>query len=184
VPPRKPLGPRLLLFGGVLVGLIVAYFIAAATIPRWWARRIGDQVDGSGTAGVSLGLFYGFVFTFFALLVLSFAFHRERSWRVRGWLLALAILLALPNLFTLGIVLGSGSAAHAGERILDVDGPYFRASVLVGAIIAAVAVAGVRYLMNSRRRHKTRERALRDELRTREEAEKAAAAAADEAREN
>ena len=166
------------------MGLVIAYFIAAATIPRWWARRIGDQVDGSGTAGIGLGLFYGFVFTFLALLVLSFALRRDRSWRARGWLLAVAILLALPNLFTLGIVLGSGSAAHAGERILDVDGPYFRASVLVGAIIAALAVVGVRYLMHSRRRHKAHERALRDELRSREEAEKAAAAAADEAREH
>jgi len=182
-PPRRSLGSRLLILGGVVVGLIVAYFIAAATIPRWWARRIGDQVDGSGTAGVGLGLFYGFVFTFVALLVLSFALRRERSWRARGWLLAVAILLALPNLFTLGIVLGSGSAAHAGERILDVDAPYFRASVLVGAIIGALAVVGVRYLMASRRRHKAREKELRDELRGREEAEKAAAAA-DEAREN
>ena len=112
--PRKPLGSRLVVLGGVLVSLVIAYFIAAATIPRWWARRIGDQVDGSGSAGVGIGLFYGFVFTFVALLVLSFALRRDRSWRARGWLLAVAILLALPNLFTLGIVLGSGGAAHAG----------------------------------------------------------------------
>jgi MFS family permease len=168
----------------VLVGAVIAYFIAAATIPRWWARRIGDQVDGSMFAGIGLGLFYGFVFTFFALLVLSFALRRERSWRARGWLLALAIVLALPNLFTLGIVLGSGSAAHAGERILDVDAPDFRASVLVGAILAALAVAGVRSLMASRRRHTVREGALRDELRSRDEADQAAATAADGAREN
>jgi hypothetical protein len=172
-PPRRPLGTRLLLLGGILVALVIAYFIAAATIPRWWAHRIGDQVDGSGTAGVGLGLFYGFVFTFFPLLVLSFAFARHRPWKLRGWLLAIAVVLALPNLFTLGIVLGTNGAAHAGERTLDVEGPYFRAATLIGAIIGALAVVGVRYLWFSRRRHKAREKGLRDELRTRDEAERA-----------
>ena len=72
-PVTRPMGHRLLLLGGTIVAVVVAYFIASATIPRWWAQRIGDQVDGSGTAGVGLGLFYGFVFTFLPLLVVSFA---------------------------------------------------------------------------------------------------------------
>jgi hypothetical protein len=177
-PPQRPLGQRLLLLAVILVAAVVIYFIAAATIPRWWAHRIGDQVDGSGTAGVGLGLFYGFVFTFLPLLVLSFALVRRRSWRMRAWFLAGAIVLALPNLFTLGIVLGTGSAAHAGERTLDVEGPYFRAATLAGAIVGVLAVIGVRYLWYSRRRHKTREDTLRDELRSRDEAERARAAAA------
>ena len=161
---------------------MVIYFIAAATIPRWWAHRIGDQVDGSGTAGIGLGLFYGFVFTFLPLLVLSFALVRRRSWRLRAWLLAGAVLLALPNLFTLGIVLGSGSAAHAGERTLDVEGPYFRAATLAGAVLGVLAVVGVRSLWYSRRRHKQREGRLRDELRSRDDAERdRAAASSDEA---
>lgn len=176
-PPQKPLGQRLLLLGGIIVAAVVIYFIAAATIPRWWAHRIGDQVDGSGTAGVGLGLFYGFVFTFLPLLVLSFALVRRRSWKLRAWLLAGAVVLALPNLFTLGIVLGTGSAAHAGERTLDVDAPYFRGSTLAGVVVGALAVVGVRYLLVSRRRHKQREGELRGELRTREEAERAARAA-------
>ncbi|HET6691709.1 MAG TPA: hypothetical protein VFG74_12680 [Miltoncostaeaceae bacterium] len=177
-PSQKPLGHRLLLLAVIIAVVVIVYFIAAATIPRWWAQRIGDQVDGSGTAGVSLGLFYGFVFTFFALLVLSFALVRRRAWRWRAWLVAGAVVLALPNLFTLGVVLGTGSAAHAGERTLDVRAPYFRGSVLAGAIVAALAVVGVRYLMASRRRHKRREGTLRDELRTRDEAEAEAARAA------
>ena len=176
-PPQKPLGHRLLLLAVILAVVVVVYFIAAATIPRWWAQRIGDQVDGSGAAGVALGLFYGFVFTFFALLVLSFALVRRRAWRWRAWLVAGAVVLALPNLFTLGIVLGTGDAAHAGERTLDVRAPYFRGSVLAGVIVAALAVVGVRYLMASRRRHKRREGTLRDELRTRDEADAARAAA-------
>ena len=174
-PPQKPIGHRLLLLGGIIVAAVVIYFIASATIPRWWAHRIGDQVDGSGTAGVGLGLFYGFVFTFLPLLVVSFALRRRRGWRARAWLFGLAVLLALPNLFTLGIVLGTGSAAHAGERILDVDAPYFRGATLVGAIVGALAAVGVRYLIDSRRRHKRQEDELRGELKTRDEAERARA---------
>lgn len=173
-PARRPLGHRLLVLGGVFVALVIAYFFGAATIPRWWAQRIGDQVDGSGTAGVGLGLFYGFVFTFVPLLVLSFALRRSRSWTLRGWLLGAAILLALPNLFTLGIVLGTGNAAHAGERILDVNAPYFRGASLVGAIVGVLGVLGVRYLLFSRRRARGREKDLREELTQTRDAAKAA----------
>lgn len=173
-PARPPLKRRLLLVGGTLVGIVIAYLIAAAAVPRWWAHRIGDQVDGSMAAGIGLGLFYGFVFTFVPVLILTFGFRRKRSWKARGWLAGAAVILALPNLFTLGIVLGSSSAAHAGQRTLDVQAPDFRAGSLIGAIIGVAAVAGVRYLLLSRRRAKGRESKLRDELRTRDEAAKAA----------
>lgn len=169
-PGQSPLKRRLLIGVGVLVGVVLLYYIGGATVPRWWAHRIGDQVDGSGTAGIALGLFYGFVFTFLPLMVLTFALVRRRSWRARAWLIGLAVLLALPNLFTLGIVLGTGSAAHAGERTLDVEAPYFRGATLVGAVIGALAVVGVRYLLLSRRRAKEREARLRGELRARDEA--------------
>jgi hypothetical protein len=175
--PRPPLKRRVLIWGGVLVGIVIAWFIAAAALPRWWSHRIGDQVDGSLSAGIGIGLFYGFVFTFLPLMVLTFALRRRRSWKARGWIAAAAVALALPNLLTLGIVIGNSSAAHAGERTLDVEAPNFRASVLIGAIVGALAVAGVRYLMISRARAKGRESQLRDELRGREEAEKAAAEA-------
>ena len=55
------------------------------------------------------------------------------------------------------------------------EAPDFRASSLVGAILGALAVVGVRYLMVSRRRAKGRESQLRDELKVRDEAAKAAA---------
>jgi hypothetical protein len=175
--PGTPLARRALVLVGVFAVIVVAYFIAAATIPRWWAQRIGDQVDGSIAAGTGIGLFYGFVFTFLPLLVVSFALHRGRSWKLRAWLVAIAILLALPNLMTLGIVLGTGSAAHAGERILDVEGPNFRAFSLVGAIVGALAVIAVRYLMDSRRRARGRASELGEELRQRERADAEAAEA-------
>jgi hypothetical protein len=169
-PRQSPLKRRVLIGAGVLVGIVLLYYIGGATIPRWWAQRIGDQVDGSITAGIALGLFYGIVFTFLPLFVLTFALRRRRTWRARAWLVGLAILLALPNLFTLGIVIGNSSAAHAGERTLDVRAPDFRGATLVGAIIGAAAVIGLRYLLASRRRAKEREAALRGELRSRDDA--------------
>lgn len=173
--PRPSLRRRLLIWGGALVAIVIAWFTASAALPRWWSHRIGDQVDGSLSAGIGIGLFYGFVFTFLPLMVLTFALRRRRSWKARAWITAAAVALALPNLLTLGIVIGNSSAAHAGERTLDVEAPNFRASSLIGAIAGALAVAGVRYLMISRARAKERESKLRDELRGREEAEKAAA---------
>ncbi len=167
---RSPLRRRVLIGAGVLVGIVLIYYIGGATIPRWWAQRIGDQVNGSITAGIALGLFYGIVFTFLPLFVLTFALRRRRSWRARAWLVGLAVLLALPNLFTLGIVIGNSSAAHAGERTLDVRAPDFRGATLAGAIIGAAAVVGLRYLLMSRRRAKEREAALRGELRSRDDA--------------
>jgi MFS family permease len=149
----------------VVAGLIaLAILTAGAFLPRWWAHRIGDQVGGSISSGIGLGLFYGFVFTFLALLALWLVFRRRRSARAYVIGVGVAVVLATPNLLTLGIVLGSGNAAHAGDRTLDVEAPSFRTSALIGAIAAAVAVLGLIWLLRSRRRARERERALRDEL--------------------
>ena len=83
-------------------------------------------MEGSIRPGSSLGVFYGFLFTLLPLLVLAWAVRKRRSWKAWLVLRAAAIVLALPNLFTLGIVLGRGNAAHAGERTLDVEAPGFR----------------------------------------------------------
>jgi hypothetical protein len=166
--------PRLVrraVWGAVAVAALIGlYFILAAFIPRWWAQRVGDQVNGSMAAGIALGLFYGFAFTFLPAVLLLLALRRDRSWRARAWLGAGAIVLAVPNLMTLGIVAGSGSASHAGERILDVEGPGFRAATLAGAIVAVAAALGVRYLTDSRRRERARANRLDEELRARDAA--------------
>jgi glucan phosphoethanolaminetransferase (alkaline phosphatase superfamily) len=144
--------------------LVGAYFVAAAFLPRWWAHRVGDQVGGSIASGIGLGLFYGFAFTFVPLVVLWLGFRRRRSLRVWAVVLGLAIVLAAPNLLTLGIVLGRGNAAHAGDRTLDVEAPSFRGSALVGAIAAVVAVVVVVWLFRARRHARERERRLREQL--------------------
>src|SRR5262249_55361837 len=119
--PRGRVWAKRALIGlGIIGFLIVAGFLGAAYIPRWWSHRIGDQVNGGTATGILIGFFYGFVFTALPLLTLWRGLRKRRTWKAwAGWVGA-AIVLALPNLFTLGIVLGSGHAAHAGERTLDV----------------------------------------------------------------
>ena len=149
---------------GVLVVAVLLYWIGSSLLPRWWAHRIGDQVHGSIAAGIIVGLFYGFVFTCLPIFVAFIGFHRRRPWRWWVGFGAVAILLATPNLLTLGIVLGSGNASHAGQRTLDVDAPAYRTSVLVGAILAGVFTALLAYLLFSRRRAHGRVAKLRERL--------------------
>ncbi|MEP6811787.1 MAG: permease [Actinomycetota bacterium] len=130
--------------------LILLAFLGAAFLPRWWAHRLAHQVNGGMTTGIILGLFYGFVFTVVPLFVAFRAFRKRRPWRVWAGLGVLALLLASPNLLTLGIVIGSGEAAHAGERTLDVDAPGFRGATLAGAIVALLTFLAVEYLLVSR----------------------------------
>ena len=169
-PGRERWAKRLLVAICVVVFLIGAGFLGAAFLPRWWAHRIGDQVNGSIGGGVALGLFYGFVFTALPLAMLRFAFGKRRAWKTWGIQVLIAVLLALPNLLTLGIVLGSGNAAHAGERTLDVDAPAFRSASLAGAILALLAFVLLLYLLNSRRRTHLEVARLREELKTHKQA--------------
>ncbi|MEM8707399.1 MAG: bZIP transcription factor [Actinomycetota bacterium] len=158
---------RLILGAAGVAVAVIAWFVGAAVLPRWWAQRIGDAVDGRITVGSFLGLSAGIIFTMLALLVLWLGF-RFRSSRRRAILtVVLAVLVASPNLLTLGIVIGDGSAAHAGERILDVDGPGFRGGTLVGAILGTIVAAMFAVTARSRRRNKERVAELRrqaDEL--------------------
>ena len=146
-----------MLFAGiVVVSVLGGGLIASATIPRWWAQRIGDQVDGSIVTGTLLGLFYGFVFTALPLLALVAVARWRRTPRAIVVAVGFAVVLAIPNLMTLGIVLGTGNAAHAGERILDVEAPAFRGAALVGALIALAMAGFVAYLIVSRERARKR----------------------------
>ena len=149
--------------------VVVFGWIGAAFVPRWWSHRIGDQVDGSIPAGITLGLVYGFLFTVLPLLVFVWAARKRRSWK--AWLVVagVAVFLALPNLFTLGIVVGRGDAAHAGDRTLDVDAPGFRGGTLAGAILAVLFLAGVKYLLASRRRARREIDRLRTQARGEEQ---------------
>ena len=149
---RPDWGRRAFWAGVVLVVVLLGGLIASATVPRWWAQRVGNQVDGSITQGTLLGLFYGFVFTLLPIAVLVMILRWRSTWRWVVFGVAFAIILALPNLMTLGIVLGRGNAAHAGDRILDVEAPAFRGGTLAGALLAGLLVGFVAYLLVSRSR--------------------------------
>jgi hypothetical protein len=156
-------GRRALWAGVVVVLVLLGGLVASATVPRWWAHRIGDQVDGSITQGTLVGLFYGFVFTFLPIAVLVLILRWRTTWRWVVFGLALAVILALPNLMTLGIVLGRGNAAHAGDRILDVEAPAFRGGTFAGALLACLLIGFVAYLIVSRGRAWSGERRARAE---------------------
>lgn len=156
----------------VAVVVVLIGYLLAAFVPRWWAQWIGRRVDGSLTAGTVWGLFLGIVFTFLPLLVAWQAIARhwvKGYWK--GVVVALAVVLALPNLMTLSIVVGTSKGAHAGERILDVDGPGFRASSLWGAIIGALLFLGLVWLSSANRSRGRRVRDLKTEIDNRDRAE-------------
>jgi hypothetical protein len=157
----------------VLVALVyVAYALSAAFFPRWWAQRVGDQVGGQLSAGTLWGLFYGFVFTLVPMLVLAQMRRRFFSWTWRFILLVAAILLAVPNWLTLSVVLGTSNAAHAGERIFDVEAPGFRAASAIGAVagaLVALGLVGASIVLSRRRRQLTE---LKGQLSERDRAER------------
>ncbi|MGQ4599898.1 permease [Nocardia sp. R6R-6] len=130
---------RIIVVAAMLAFLVLAYLILSAFIPRWWAQRVGAMVGGSFAEGIGWGLFYGGLCTAVALFLLLFAvlvWRRKGGRFLAGAAAVVAIGFAIPNLMTLTVVLGNGSAAHAGERIMDVDAPAFRGAALVGAIVA------------------------------------------------
>ena len=145
-------GRRAVWIGVGLVVLAITVLGASATVPRWWAHRVGAQVDGSITQGTLLGLVYGFVFTFLPIIVFVLIIRWRRTWKTVLFALVVALLLAAPNLMTLSIVVGTGNAAHAGDRVLDVEAPAFRGGSLAGAIVAGFLLAGIAYLVISRER--------------------------------
>lgn len=169
---REVWAKRLLVGICVVIFLIGAGFLGAAFLPRWWSHRVGDQVNGSISAGVTLGLFYGFVFTAIPLIILRFAFDKRRPLKIWAILFAIAILFAVPNLLTLGIVLGNNNAAHAGDRTLDVEAPAYRSATLAGVILALLAFALLTYVIVARRRSNRELAQLRAELHASKQADK------------
>ena len=147
---------RVIMFAILGAALIIVFFILAEFLPRWWAERIGELSDRGFARGITWGLFFGGICTLLPLLqvLVAVLVRHKRGGRILAGIAALsALLFALPNLMTLSVVFGGNSAAHAGERIMDVEAPGFRGASLVGAIIAALVFVGVVVLaMRYRRR--------------------------------
>lgn len=184
---RKGLPPwakKTLVVVATLAVLVIVYFILAAFVPRWWALRVAGLADGGFARGIMWGLAFGLLCTAIPLILFGWI------WQVRRWkyhrslqvlLAVLALVIAIPNLMTLSIVLGNGNAAHAGERILDVDAPGFRGASLVGAIVGALIcvlffVAVSRYRKRGRDLATVRENLERQRLEEQREHERRRAA--------
>lgn len=163
----RSLQSRLLFLVVGAVTVLIAYFLGSAVLPRWWAQRVSDVTDGRLIFGNMLGFVSGFVFTVLPLFVLAVGWRLKKSWKRALFFLVAAFMVATPNLLTLGIVLGNGDAAHAGERILDVDGPGFRGGSLVGAVAGVFCGAALLWLIGSRRRNKRKASDLKSELENR-----------------
>jgi uncharacterized membrane protein (DUF485 family) len=158
---------RLVLAVVLLAAAYVGFRVSAAFFPRWWAHRVGDQVNDSLTRGTLWGLFYGFVFTFIPVLLLFQIRKRFFNWTWRIVVAVIALLLAAPNWLTLSVVAGDSKAAHAGERIFDVEAPGFRAGTLggvVGGAVLAIIITGTSMQMKRRKNEVKRLRGERDEL--------------------
>jgi hypothetical protein len=147
---------------------VVLVLIAAAFLPRWWAHRIGQVSDGSFTAGIAAGLACGVAFTALPLAALRGVVRRQRSWTARFAFLLFAGLLAAPNVITLGIVVGTSKAAHAGERTMDVDAPGFRGATAAGSVVGALLILLIWSLLAGRGRRKREIARLKGELRQRD----------------
>ena len=158
---------RIVLAIVLLAAAYVGFRVSAVFFPRWWAHRVGDQVDDRLWKGTLWGLFYGFVFTFVPLLMLFQIRRRFFNWTWRIVVAIIALLLAAPNWLTLSVVAGDSKAAHAGERIFDVEAPGFRAGTLGGVIAGAllaliITVTGMQ--LKRRKNEVKRLRGERDEL--------------------
>jgi hypothetical protein len=160
-PDWRDVVKRLVGVVAVIVAVWLIYLFLDAFLPRWWAQVIGNAVDGSFTAGAWWGLLIGGVFTLAPVLLLAQAVLTRKSLQVRSGFLMLAVLLAVPNLLTLGIVLGTSAAAHAGERILDVDGPAFRGGTAWGAVIGGLVALTIVTMSVLYRRRGTQLKQLR-----------------------
>ena len=144
-----------------IVVLVIAYFVLAAFLPRWWSIRVANLSDQAFSKGIFWGLVFGLLGTLLPLLFFTAA------WRVRkrrgGKFTAivsivLAVATAVPNLLTLSIVLGGNNAAHAGERTLDTEAPGFRGATALGAIVAVVLFAALVFLVVRGRRRRAQKR--------------------------
>ncbi len=153
-----------MVFIGVGIGAVVlAYLIGGQIIPREWADFIARRVDKSFWAAVFYGLSNGIVFTFVPLLILYIGFRKRRSWGVWLTFLIVALIIALPNLMTLGIVLGNGNPAHDAQRTFSTDAQYYRGWNLAGAMIGVLLFLFAAWIMIRRHRLRDREHAVKAE---------------------
>ncbi|AIX99682.1 hypothetical protein ART_0084 [Arthrobacter sp. PAMC 25486] len=135
---------RTILGVGAAVLLVVIYLIASVTVPLMWANTIRDQVAGQLGNSIPIGMFYGFVFTFFPILIGWQAHRRNLNKWVRISLVAIGILLLIPNLLTLGVIYGTTQTAADARSIWANTANWFGTWSQIFMVVGVVAaVAGI-----------------------------------------
>lgn len=148
---------KAIVIGIGVIGLIVAYLILSAFLPRWWSIRVANLSDQTFTRGIFWGLAFGLVCTLVPLLLFAAALsvRKRRGGKITAIAASvLAVVVAIPNLLTLSIVLGGNNAAHAGERTLDTEAPGFRGATALGAAVAVALMVFLAVVIVRRRRNR------------------------------
>jgi len=136
---------------GAGLALVVLVVLGVAVLPGWWATQVGGWVQGVFGRGVPIGLGVGAVFTLLPLGVGLLAFRSGLTSKVRIALIAIALLLLLPNVLTIAIALGRSDA----RSVLAISAPGFRGATVAG--IALVLLVLVAVLVIRRRSRHTRQ---------------------------
>ncbi len=167
----------------LIVIVLVAYGIFAAAVPRWWAQRVADQVDGRMSVGTFWGLFYGFVFSFLPVLVAWQARRPFLKWPWKIAVIVFALVLAAPNWLTLAISLGDNSASDAAWIALVSRAPGFQWASLFGAIFGVVLALALIVSLAAARRRRSQVHDLKGQLAERDAQKRAGTGESPEYRE-
>lgn len=160
---RAGLLVKLGLFAFLVLLVLLGWLLAITVAPREWAQFIGRQADDGMLRGTFYGLVFGFLCTFVPLVVARQAL-RGLKFGARLAILAVAVALAVPNLLTLLIVLGSGNSAETGRQILNEHAPGFRVGTACGAIVAGLLFAMLVFWTVARWNDKRKLRKLSSDL--------------------
>ncbi|MGA7203207.1 MAG: hypothetical protein WBX27_01100 [Specibacter sp.] len=180
---------RTILGAVAAVVLVVAYLIASVTVPLTWANAIKNQVGPQLGNSIPLGMFYGFVFSFVPVLVAWQAHHKRLHNWARVSLVALALVLTLPNLLTLGVLYGTSTSSVNARSIWNTGGAnwfgaWSQSFMLVGIGCGIVAIILSRIWLRRGRKIrdiKAAEKLVRDTEEAKARAAKEAARVAEKA---
>ena len=127
---------------GVVIVLVLLGVLGSIVLPGWWAGLVTGWVQGVSSAGILIGLICGLAFTVIPASVIWLAVRSPWTWRTRLIVAASAAVLALPNVLTLVIDVGTTSSAVDARLDMVIGSPAFTGSTLVGAVVGLVGVVG------------------------------------------
>lgn len=145
---------RVTIGAGVVIVLVLLGVLGSIVLPGWWAGVVTGLVQGVSSAGILVGLVCGVLFTVIPASVIWLAVRSTWTWRTRLIVAASAAVVALPNVLTLVIDVGTTSSALDARMDMVIGSPSFTGATLVGVIVGLAGLIGVvlgwRWLRRSR----------------------------------